>query len=182
MDGKWEVGDIRDAYKSDWIRVQSAEVELPDRSKVTWDVVTPKTEFGSAMTVVSVPDKGTLMLWRYRFITDTWTWELPGASVGSREVPKKTAERSTLEETGWRPSNLKPLLEVQPLSERVALNVHGFIASAATFEGPGRDPQKSADIAWISKRELLALIDKGDVSHAPTLALVLYALSKELIR
>lgn len=183
MDGKWEVRDTKNVYESDSIKVQTTDVELPDKSRLTWDVVTPISEFGSAMMLASVSGKGTLMIWRYRFVTDTWTWELPSGMVEKRETAKNTARRCMLEATGWKAGDdTRSLLSFQPMNSRVEIEVRSFITAEATFEGPGRDTQSAGDIAWLTRDDLLALIDKGDVSDGPSLTLILYALSKDLIR
>ena len=60
--------------------------------------------------VVHDPDRGVLLLWRHRFITDTWGWEIPAGGVDEGESPEAAAARETLEETGWRPGPLAPLM------------------------------------------------------------------------
>ena len=44
-----------------------------------------------------------LLVWRHRFITKSWGWELPGGIVDSGETSAEAARRETVEETGWRP-------------------------------------------------------------------------------
>ena len=46
------------------------------------------------------------MLWRHRFITDSWGWEIPAGGVDAGETPEDAAAREVLEETGrieWLP-------------------------------------------------------------------------------
>ena len=44
-----------------------------------------------------------LMLWRYRFVTDQWGYELLGGLVEEGEGSAATAAREAEEESGWRP-------------------------------------------------------------------------------
>ena len=47
------------------------------------------------------PARGVLALWRHRFITDTWGWEIPAGRLEAGETAEQAARRETLEETGW---------------------------------------------------------------------------------
>ena len=58
----------------------------------------------AAGTIVRDPDRGVLLLWRHRFITDTWGWEIPAGRIDPGETPEQAAARETLEETGWEPA------------------------------------------------------------------------------
>ena len=44
-----------------------------------------------------------LLLWRHRFITDTWGWEIPAGRVEAGEALEDAARREAIEETGWAP-------------------------------------------------------------------------------
>ncbi len=52
----------------------------------------------------AIPARGVLLLWRHRFITDTWGWEIPAGGIDPGETPPDAAARETLEETGWEPA------------------------------------------------------------------------------
>lgn len=55
-----------------------------------------------------------LMMWRHRFIADSWAWELPMGLVEELETPEEAGAREVLEETGWRPGLIKPLVYAEP--------------------------------------------------------------------
>ena len=45
-----------------------------------------RTPNHAAGAVVHDPDRGVLLLWRHRFITDPWGWEIPAGRVDARRV------------------------------------------------------------------------------------------------
>jgi 8-oxo-dGTP pyrophosphatase MutT (NUDIX family) len=51
-----------------------------------------------------------LMMWRYRFVPDSFGWELPGGIVDEGEDSLQTALREVEEETDWRPDSLEHVL------------------------------------------------------------------------
>lgn len=55
-----------------------------------------------------------LLIWRHRFITRMWGWEMPMGKVDRGETPAAAAAREAEEETGWRPARLRLLACLQP--------------------------------------------------------------------
>ena len=72
---RWTVHGERVIYDSEWIRLALADVELPSGKRFEHHVV--RMPYEAAGTVVDDPDRGVLLLWRHRFTTDTWGWEIP---------------------------------------------------------------------------------------------------------
>jgi ADP-ribose pyrophosphatase len=60
-----------------------------------------------------------LMLWRYRFATEQWGYELLGGLVEEGEAPSDTAAREIEEESGWRPiGEPEHLISFEPCQAR----------------------------------------------------------------
>lgn len=71
-------------------------------------------------------------MWRHRFITDTWGWEIPLGGIRPGEDPADAAAREVEEETGWRPGPLRPLVYTQPSPGLMTFEHHIFRADSAT--------------------------------------------------
>ncbi len=99
-------------YDSEWIRLALADVELPSGKRFEHHVV--RMPYVAAGTVVDDPDRGVLLLWRHRFTTDTWGWEIPAGRVDEGETPAEAATRETVEEAGWRPGPLTLMTAYYP--------------------------------------------------------------------
>ena len=98
--GEWIThSTIREVYSSWWMTLRIDDVERPDGSHTEHEVVRGPDAAG---LVVLSPDRGILMIWRHRFMPDTWGWEIPGGAIDGSEEPSEAARRECLEETGWQ--------------------------------------------------------------------------------
>jgi ADP-ribose pyrophosphatase YjhB (NUDIX family) len=96
---KWTVHGERTIYDSPWVRLALTDVEIPGGARFDHHVV--RMPAAASGTVVHDPARGVLLLWRHRFTTDTWGWEVPAGRIDDGETPEQAAARETLEETGW---------------------------------------------------------------------------------
>jgi 8-oxo-dGTP pyrophosphatase MutT (NUDIX family) len=165
---RWRVHGERTVYESDWMRVAIADVELPDGERIEHDVVRLPREASAA--VVRDPARGILLLWRHRFITDSWGWELPGGEIDDGESPEDAATRETLEETGWRPGPMRLLGAFHPMSGRVEQTFHVCVADGAERVGEPADPHEAERVEWVALAELSSLIRAGEIRDGYTLA------------
>jgi 8-oxo-dGTP pyrophosphatase MutT (NUDIX family) len=172
---RWTVHGERSLYESEWLRLVLVDVEIPGGERFDHHVVRMPNQ--AAGTIVRDPDRGVLLLWRHRFITDTWGWEIPAGRIDPGETPIAAAARETLEETGWQPSSLRPLVRFQPtngLSDQV---FHIFVADGAAHVGEPTDPGESERIAWVTIFDLRQLVQAEQMLDGLSLTAVLYALA-----
>ena len=106
---RWTVHSEKPLYEDEWLDIRLADVELPDGRHLEHRLI--RTPPGAGCVVVK--DRRVLLLWRHRFITDTWGWEIPVGKIDPGEDPVRAAARETEEETGWRPGSLTSLLRVE---------------------------------------------------------------------
>jgi 8-oxo-dGTP pyrophosphatase MutT (NUDIX family) len=111
---RWTVHGERTVYDSDWVRLALVDVEIPGeggRRFLHHVIQMPQPASG---VVVHDAARGVLLLWRHRFVTDTWGWEIPAGRAEAGETPRQAAAREVLEETGWQPGPLRELATTTP--------------------------------------------------------------------
>ena len=171
---RWIVHGERELYDSEWVRLTLVDVEVPDGPRFEHHVVR-RPNFAAGV-VVHDAERGLLLIYRHRFITDTWGWEIPAGRIDPGETPEVAAARETLEETGWRPGPISPLLTFQPTNGLSDQRFHIFLADGATHEGEPSDPGEAERIAWVPIDEVRALVGRGEMPDGLSLTSVLYAL------
>lgn len=175
---RWQVHGERSIYASEWMSVALVDVEIPDGARFEHHVM--RMPCAAAGVVVFDPARGFLMLWRHRFITDSWGWEIPAGRVDPGETDIGAAEREVLEETGWQPGPLRPLVSFNPSNGASDQRFHIFFADNAQYVGDPTDPSESERIEWVSVDLLRAAIAAGQMPDGLSLTAILYAFQFEL--
>ena len=144
-----------------------ADVELPDGERIDHDLVRIPHE--AAVAVVRDVDR-LLLLWRHRFITDSWGWELPGGEIAVDESPEQAAAREMLEETGWRAGRMRHVGFFHPMPGRVDQTFHVCTAEGAERVAEPADSHEAERIEWVPLADLPRLIRSGAIRDGYTLA------------
>jgi len=162
----------RSIYDSEWMCLRLTDVELPGGHRFEHHVV--RYPHDAAGTVVVDPDGRMLLLWRHRFITDTWGWEIPAGRLDPGETPAQAAAREVLEETGWRPGPLRPLTSYHPSNGSADQVFHLFVADGAHQVGDPVDAFESERIEWVDPERVRAEIRAGRMPDGMSLTAVLW--------
>ncbi len=128
---RWKVHGERPLHEYPWVNLWLADVERPDGQRDEYYVVKLRD---LAVAAVVNDRREVLMMWRHRFVTDVWAWELPMGLVEDGETPAEAAAREVLEETGWRPGPLTPLIYSEPANGITDSRHHVFRAAGAAYE------------------------------------------------
>lgn len=171
---RWINHGERPLYRSEWVDLLLADVEVPGIRRFDHHVVRSSPAAG---VVVSDPTRGTLLLWRHRFITDSWGWEIPAGRVEPGEDVEAAARRETIEETGWEPGPLRPLVRFHPANGLSDLTFHIFAAAGATAVGAPTDPSEASRVEWLSDSDLRDAIAAGHMADGLSLTACCYALA-----
>ncbi|HEY5457605.1 MAG TPA: NUDIX hydrolase [Acidothermaceae bacterium] len=177
---RWTVHGERTVYDSDWVRLALVDVEIPGEDGRRFEHHVLRMPQPASGVVVHDADRGVLLLWRHRFVTDTWGWEIPAGRAEAGETPEVAAAREVLEETGWRPGSLRELAAYHPNNGMSDLTFHLFMADDATLVGAPTDPSESERIEWVQLRAVRDLVRRGDVHDGLSLTALSMALLFEL--
>lgn len=165
----------RIVYDSPWVRLALTDIEVPGGPRFEHHVV--RAPAPAAGVVVHDPGRGVLLLWRHRFPTDTWGWEVPAGRIDPGETAEEAAARETLEETGWRAGPLTPLFHYFPNNGQSDLAFHLFLARGATHVGEPTDASESERVAWVPLDEVRAAVRRGEVRDGMSLTGLLWVLA-----
>jgi 8-oxo-dGTP pyrophosphatase MutT (NUDIX family) len=170
---RWTVHGERGIYTNPWLDVRLADVELPDGRRFDHHLVRVRPSAG----VVAIDEQDrVLLIWRHRFIPDTWGWEIPGGRIEPDEDAPTAAARELEEETGYRAGPLRPLLSVRPTPGLTDGVHHVFHAASAVLAGPPTDVEAQR-IEWVPLARTPELLARGEIASASTAAAVLFALA-----
>ena len=158
---RWKVLGRRELYRSGWVDLDLAEVELPDGTRLEHHVVTVRPD---AVAVV-VRDRGrVLALRRHRFIGDFEGWEVPAGRLEPGETPEAGAVRECLEETGWRALRPRLVVSGRPAPGLFDLVHHVVLCEGAEQQGAPRDAHESDRVEWVPEDDLFQLLRRGEVA------------------
>ncbi|WP_246258061.1 NUDIX hydrolase [Amycolatopsis anabasis] len=157
-------------YENPWLKVNLADVELPDGRHLDHYLIRQRAV---ALATAVNDDNEVLLLWRHRFITDTWGWELAAGVVEDGEAVDVAAAREMLEETGWRPGPLKHLMTVEPANGLSDCLHHVYWADSAEYVGEPEDAFESQRREWVPLAQVPDLVAKGEVRSANCVAALL---------
>jgi 8-oxo-dGTP pyrophosphatase MutT (NUDIX family) len=171
---KWEVVSERSLYRDQWLDVRTADVALPDGRRLDHRLIRMSPSAGA---VVVDAGRQVLLIWRHRFITGQWGWEIPMGMIDPGEDPATAAAREVAEETGWQIRNLRPLLTAQPTPGILNAPHRIFLASEATQMGEPADRFESSRIGWVPLADVPGLIAAEQIVSYATMASLLLVLA-----
>lgn len=161
----------RQLYESPWVSLHLTDVEIPTGPRFDHHVVrTPRPAVG----VVVESAGSVLLLWRHRFITQSWGWEVPAGGVDVGESLEQAAHRETLEETGWAPGALTPLIGYHPTNGLSDQRFELFHADGATHVGEPTDPGESSRVEWLPAERVRSAVRAGEVPDGMSLTALLW--------
>jgi 8-oxo-dGTP pyrophosphatase MutT (NUDIX family) len=174
---RWQVHGERPIYESEWVRLVMVDVEIPGERRFDHHVVRlPRQASG---TVIRDPERGYLLLWRHRFVTDTWGWEIPAGMIDHGETPEEAARREALEETGWQPGPLRRLFSYHPNNGLTDQRFHIFLADSATRVGEPTDPSESERVEWLAPEALRRAVQDEQIGDGLSVTALLWMLAFE---
>ncbi|MBX6723222.1 MAG: NUDIX hydrolase [Dactylosporangium sp.] len=164
----------REVYSNRWVRLTLVDIEPPDGRRFEHHVVRLQTVI---LTIVLDDQDQVLMLWRHRFVTDEWGWEIPGGILEQGEDPAVAAVREVEEETGWRPATVEHLVSFQPMPGMVDTPHTVYVGRGAVQVGEPTDLEEAGRVDWVPLAAVPNLVAKGQILGSGSLVGLLYLLS-----
>jgi 8-oxo-dGTP pyrophosphatase MutT (NUDIX family) len=172
---RWNVHGRRELYRSPWITLSLVDVEVPDGVRYEHHAVDAPDAAG---VVVADPDRGVLLLWRHRFLSDEWAWEIPGGMIEPGESPEEAARRECVEESGWEPGPLSVLQRFRPIAGMSTQEFWVFAATGATEVGRAA-PDEAERVEWVPFDEIDRIVARNEVLDAMSVIALLHLLRRQ---
>ena len=129
---------------------------------------------GSAVILPRLSDGRIVLIRQFRLAARDFLWELPAGSIDAGETARQTARRELEEETGYRSSQWRKLVEFYPtpgfLDERMTL----FLAENVRPGTPRPEADERISVRSFAMAELLRMISTGKIRDGKTLVGLLY--------
>jgi 8-oxo-dGTP pyrophosphatase MutT (NUDIX family) len=150
------------------------DVAMPNGEQIEHHVLKfPRPSVGA----VVVDGQGrTLLLWRHRYITNTWGWEIPAGWGEPGESLVDAVRREIEEETGYRANNIRRMVEYKPIAGISTMHYTTFLASDLVHFGDPVDDSESTQVEWIRLADVPRLADAGQITDGPSLTALAYYL------
>ncbi len=174
---RWRVHGERALYRSDWLDLTLVDVELPSGARFEHHVV--RSPRPAVAAVVRDPDRGVLLIYRHRFITDSWGWEVPAGGLDPGETPEQAARRETIEEAGWEPGPLRLVGTYFPSNGLCDQAFHVLTATGARYVGEPINRDETDRVAWTSEDEAQELIRRGEIHDGFSLTALLWTFASD---
>ncbi|MGH3888784.1 MAG: NUDIX hydrolase [Pseudonocardiaceae bacterium] len=170
---RWTVHGSRRVYASPWVNVDLDNVEIPGGRRFDHHVLRfPRASVGAMV----LDSDRVLLLWRHRFTTDTWGWEIPAGWADHGENPAEAIRREVMEETGYRVSTMRPLTTYQPMSGISSQRYQVFVgADVERISEPL--PAETSRVEWMPLASIPRLMAAGQVPDGPSLTALAFYLA-----
>jgi len=172
---RWHVFGRRTVYeRRPWISLDLVDVQPPGGERFEHHVV---RLFRAAIGVVVNDHDQVLMLWRHRFVSDQWGWELPGGIVDEGESPETAVAREVEEETGWRPYRMRRLVSYQPMVGMIDSPHDVYYARGATYISRPVTSDEAGEVAWVPLAGVRRLLDRNEILGSGSVVGLLHVLA-----
>lgn len=129
---------------------------------------------GAAIILPLLNHDSIVMIRNHRIAVGETLWELPAGTLEPNEEPVNTALRELAEETGYQADSIR-LLTTFYSSPGISNEVmHAFVAENLHFTGQNLDAGEVITPEVLSWKQVLAMIQSGEIRDAKTLVTLLH--------
>ena len=147
-------------------------VRLPNGNVVELEMI----HHPGATAIVPLLEDGTvLMIRQYRYATGGWLLEVPAGKLNRGETPEECAFRETEEETGHRPSELRPLGWIWTTPGFTDEKIWLYIATGLTETRQGLQEDEVLSVERMPLAEAIEKAARGEIHDSKSTCALLRA-------
>jgi len=167
----------QEIYRGRVVKLRVDEIEVKSGLNVRREVV----GHGGAVVIVPIDGDGRV-LWvkQHRWAAQRMMLELPAGTLEPEESPEATARRELVEETGFAAATWRALGGFFSAPGFCEEYLHCYLATDLTPEHADGDEDEDIEVVPLSFDESLALVDRGEIEDAKSLAAILLYLRQPL--
>ena len=155
------------------LHVRRDTVRLPDGGLATREYVVHP---GAVLIVPVLPDGRLVLERQFRYPVGQVFIEFPAGKLDPGEAELATAQRELVEEAGYAAAKWTPLGRIHSVVGYSSEAIDFYVAEELTHVGAKLDAGEFLEIFTMSLDEMLAALDRGEITDAKTVAaLLLYA-------
>jgi 8-oxo-dGDP phosphatase len=164
----WQVLAAVEKYDNPWINVTQYDVINPSGGKGIYGKVHFKN---IAVGVIPIDEKGnTYLVGQYRFVLNTYSWEIPEGGCPQGSDPLAAAKRELLEETGLVAGQWKELMKMHlsnSVSDELAIV---YLATQLNQQEAAPEETEELQLRKISLDEAYAMVENGIITDSISVA------------
>ncbi len=164
----WKQLDRKTIHHSNWLSVTLDKLELPDGTII--DDFELMHYQHDTVGAIAVNDEGSILLVRaYRYLHESFDWEIPGGLVEPDENHVDAVRRELLEETGYTANMITPKISYYP--HKATCDQEFFIYIAEGLECKSEEFQKVevTEVRLFTPDEIKNMIDQGEINDGMSL-------------
>ena len=164
---------FRDVYRGRIVHLTVEDVTLPNGHVTPLEIV----RHPGAAAVAALDDDGRVTLIRqYRHAVGGYLWEVPAGKLDPGETPLTCAARELGEEVGLAARHLEAVGSIVTCPGFCDEVIHLFIATGLTYVGSNLGADEIIEsVTMVPLRDALAMIQRGEIRDAKTIAALLQA-------
>ncbi|MDX1402931.1 MAG: NUDIX hydrolase [Woeseiaceae bacterium] len=166
----WKKISSKKIYDNPWMTVHEDRVIHPG-GEVLYGFVHFKNV---AVAIVPLDEQGnTWLVGQQRYTLGEYSWELPMGGAPAGEAPLAAAKRELKEETGLTAEHWSQLMRLHTSNSITDEQGIVFVARGLTEGEPDFDELEDLEIRKIPLDEALAMVDRGEITDAISVAALL---------
>lgn len=175
--GPWKIKHSRDVYADPFIGVRLDDVVRPDGDDGQHVVVSMKP----GVCVLAMDSASNVYLTsEFHYGVGRICLEAVSGGIEPGEDPDRTARRELEEEMGLVAGQWEYVTTVDPFTTIVVSPTRLYIASGLVAAPKNPEGTELIETVVMSLNEAIELVNKGEITHAPTCVLLLHAKLREL--